>query len=152
MSRNIFDHIKGVTFKKTKWDDLSDEDTKSWSNYMISRFFSMEMEFVDVINYFQQYTNGILSSKEYYNLLLHSLPKKSYYLKYIKPKTKIDIPIDILTILCNHYELGKSQVYQYVKLLVKENPNELIKILKKYGIDDDQISVFKKQLQIKTEE
>jgi hypothetical protein len=152
MSKNIFDHIKGVTFKKTKWDELSDEDVKSWSNYMISRFFSMEMDFVDVINYFQQYTNGVLSSKHYYTLLLHSLPKKSYYLKYVKSKNKIDISMDMMHIFCKHYELGRSEVYQYVKLLVEKNPKELINILKKYGIDDDQISVFKKQLKIKNEE
>lgn len=152
MAKNIFDHIKGVTFKKTKWEDLSDEDVKSWSNYMISRFFSMELEFIDVINYFQQYTNGVLSNKEYYTLLLHSLPKKSYYLKYIKSKTKMDISTDILDIFCKHFELAKSEVYEYVKLLVKKNPEELILILKKYGIDDDQVSIFKKQLQIKNEE
>lgn len=152
MSKNIFDHIKGVTFKKTTWNELSDDDVKSWSNYMISRFFSMEMEFIDIINYFQRYTNGTLSNKDYYTLLLHALPKKSYYLKYVKPKTKIDIPLDVLNIFCKHYELSKSEVYQYVKMLIKENPKELIDILKNYGIDNDQISVFKKQLQIKNEE
>ena len=91
MSKNIFDHIKGVTFRKTKWEDLSEEDTASWSNYMISRFFSMEMDLVEIINEFQRYTNDILTQKDYYNLLLNTLPKKSYYLKYIKSKSKFDI-------------------------------------------------------------
>ena len=36
-AKNIFDHLKGVTLRKTKWEDLSEEDKKSWSNYMISR-------------------------------------------------------------------------------------------------------------------
>ena len=54
----LFDHINAVTsvqdpnyFKK-----ISEEDKKSWSNYMISRFFSMEPEFVEVINEFQKYS------------------------------------------------------------------------------------------------
>ena len=50
MAKSLFDHIKGVTFRKTKWEELSEEDIKSWSNYMIARFFSMEPEFVEVIN------------------------------------------------------------------------------------------------------
>ena len=31
MSKSLFDHIKGVTYRKTKWEDLSEEDKKSWN-------------------------------------------------------------------------------------------------------------------------
>jgi hypothetical protein len=145
-AKSLFDHIKGVTIRKTKWEDLSEEDTKSWSNYMIARFFSMEPEFVEAINEFQTYSNGILSSKDYYKLLHDVLPKKSFFLKYIKGKNKIDIEPEMVSVFCNHYELGRNEVYGYIKYLAKENPDELIGILKQYGTPEADIKKFEKQL------
>ena len=64
-AKSLFDHIKGVTSRKTKWEELSEEDKNSWSNYMITRFFSMEVELAEAINEFQKYSNGILTPKDY---------------------------------------------------------------------------------------
>ena len=145
-AKSLFDHIKGVTIRKTKWEDLSEEDTKSWSNYMIARFFSMEPEFVEVINEFQTYSNGILSSKDYYKLLLDVLPKKSFFLKYIKSKHKMEIEPELMSIFCNHFELGKNDVFEYIRFLKQNNQDELISILKKYGTPEADINKFEKQL------
>jgi len=78
MAKNLFDHIKGVTFRKTKWEDLSDEDKSSWNNYMINRFFSMEVELTELINEVQKYSSGILTSEFYYKLLHDVLPKQYF--------------------------------------------------------------------------
>jgi hypothetical protein len=146
MAKSLFDHIKGVTFRKTKWEELSEEDTKTWSNYMIARFFSMEPEFVELINEFQTYSNGVLTSKDYYKLLLDVLPKGSFFLKYIKSKNRMEIEPEIISTFCNHFELGKNEVYGYITYLKKENPDELIDILKKYGTSESDIKKFEKQL------
>lgn len=146
MAKSLFDHIKGVTFRKTKWEELSEEDAKSWSNYMIARFFSMEPEFVEVINEFQTYSNGILSSRDYYKLLLDILPKKSIFLKYIKSKHKMEIESEILSTFCNHFELGRNEVYEYIRFLKENNQDELIDILKQYGTPEADITKFEKQL------
>jgi len=146
MAKSLFDHIKGVTFRKTKWEELSEEDTKSWSNYMIARFFSMEPEFVEAINEFQTYSDGILSSRDYYKLLLDILPKKSIFLKYIKSKHKMEIEPEILSTFCNHFELGRNEVYAYIRFLKENNKDELIEILKKYRTPEADITKFEKQL------
>jgi len=146
MAKSLFDHIKGVTFRKTKWEELSEEDAKSWSNYMIARFFSMEPEFVEVINEFQTYSNGTLSSRDYYKLLLDILPKKSTFLKYIKSKHKMEIEPQILSTFCSHFELGRNEVYEYIRFLKENNQDELIDILKKYGTPEADITKFEKQL------
>jgi hypothetical protein len=146
MAKSLFDHIKGVTFRKTKWEELSEEDTKSWSNYMIARFFSMEPEYVEVINEFQTYSNGTLSSRDYYKLLLDILPKKSTFLKYIKSKHKMEIEPQLLSTFCSHFELGRNEVYEYIRFLKENNQDELIDILKKYGTPEADITKFEKQL------
>lgn len=146
MSKSLFDHIKGVTYRKTKWEDLSEEDKKSWSNYMITRFFSMEMELVELMNDVQKYTNGILSSKDYYKLLYDMLPKHSFFLKYVKSKHRVEIEPEILKIFCNHFELGKSEVYGYINYLKQNNSEELTNILKMYGVKDSDIESFQKKI------
>ena len=36
--KTIFDHLAGITFKKTKWEDLTEADQKSFSPYLINRW------------------------------------------------------------------------------------------------------------------
>jgi hypothetical protein len=146
MSKNLFDHIKGVTLRKVKWEDLSEEDIKSWNNYMITKFFSMEIELVEVMNDIQKYTNGILTPKDYYKLLYDLLPKHSFFLKYVKSKTRVDIDMEFINVFCKHYELGKNEVYRYIKMLKNTNPNELVQVLKRYGLKENDIELFEKQL------
>ena len=145
-AKSLFDHIKGVTFRKTKWEDLTEEDTKSWSNYMIARFFSMESELVEIINEFQTYSNGLLIPKDYYKLLSDTLPKHSFFLKYIKSRNRIEIEQEIVDVFCKHFELGKNEVYGYIQYLKKNNPDELISILKRFGTKEEDIKTFEKQL------
>jgi hypothetical protein len=52
----------------------------------------------------------------------------------------------MVSVFCNHYELGRNEVYGYIKYLAKENPDELIDILKQYGTPESDIKKFEKQL------
>jgi len=146
MAKNLFDHIKGITFRKTKWEDLSDEDKSSWNNYMINRFFSMEVELIELINEVQKYSSGILTSEFYYKLLHDVLPKQSFYLKYIKSKNKLELDAEFIEIFCNHYQLSKREVYEYIKYLKDTNSTELLDILKMYGTKETDTEKFQKQL------
>lgn len=146
MARNLFDHLKGVTKDKIAWSKLQQADKDSWSSFMINRWFSMEPELVESINDFQQYSGTVLSPSAYYTLLFHSLPKHSFYLKYIKKSDKIDIDPKFIDIFCKYYQQSKRNIYAYIRLLSKKNPDELISILQKYGTTLEDITLFKKQL------
>ena len=54
--RSLFDHIREVTaVQKTNYfETLSVEDRKTWSNYMVNRFLSMKMEWVELVNELQK--------------------------------------------------------------------------------------------------
>jgi hypothetical protein len=146
MAKSLFDLIKGVTKDKIKWEALSPEDQKVWNNYIITRWFSMEMELTDAVNDFQKYSNGILTSKDYYKLLYDILPKTTFYLKYTKKKKKIDIDPQFVDLFCQHYQLGKKVIFEYIADLSKVNPNELVSVLESYGTKKEDIEKFKKQI------
>ena len=67
--RVLFDHIKWITEKQTKdyWDTLNDTERKRWSNYMINRFLSMKVEWIDFVNEMQKYP---ISSKDLYKIII----------------------------------------------------------------------------------
>ena len=51
MAKTLFDHLNAISKdqKPDYFKDLSEEDKKTWSNYMIHRFLSMNYDFVDLI-------------------------------------------------------------------------------------------------------
>ena len=55
--KSLFDHINQITAVQNPnyWDDISDEDKKSWSNYMVNRFLSMNSDWTDLVNEIQKY-------------------------------------------------------------------------------------------------
>ena len=55
--KSLFDHIKEITSVQNPnyWETLSEDDKKTWSNYMVHRFLSMKMEWIEVVNELQKY-------------------------------------------------------------------------------------------------
>ena len=49
----IFDWLNQITLKKGKWESFSESDQKKFQTYIINRFLSMNMEWIDIINYLQ---------------------------------------------------------------------------------------------------
>ena len=62
----IFDWLKEITYKKGDWDLFSDNDKKSWNNYMVHRFLSMNSDYIEVVNIVQKYQ--YLTDKQVYTI------------------------------------------------------------------------------------
>ena len=86
--KSLFDHVNAVTSEQHPdyWDQISDDDRKSWSNFMINRFLSMDESLIHFVNYFQKYSIGLLESKEIYKWYCQVVPKGKKWNKYIKSK------------------------------------------------------------------
>ena len=54
--KTLFDHINHIREKKTEnyFDTLTEEDKKTFVNYMVNRFLSMDMNLVEVIDQLQK--------------------------------------------------------------------------------------------------
>ena len=66
--KSLFDHVNQVTSVQNPsyWDEISDEDKKSWSNYMVNRFLSMKPDWIDLVNEIQKKSDAeiIVPSKK----------------------------------------------------------------------------------------
>ena len=67
-NKSLFDHIKQITDVQNPnyWDEISEEDKRVEYNYMVNRFLSMKMDWIDIVNEVQKYNLG---AKYYINCI-----------------------------------------------------------------------------------
>ena len=132
--KNLFDHINAITSQQHSnyWDEITDEDKKSWSNYMVNRFLSMKMEWVEFVNEVQKYP---LKPKELYKLYTNVLPKGKQWLKYIKGDKEMKYPKWVYETVAKHLQISIREASDAVDMyeLSHGGQTELIDILIKYG-------------------
>ena len=132
--KNLFDHINAITSQQHSdyWDEITDEDKKSWSNYMVNRFLSMKMEWVEFVNEVQKYP---LKPKELYKVYTDILPKKRQWLKYIKGDKEMKYPNWVYEMVAKHLQCSIREASDAVDMyeLTHGGQAELTDILIKYG-------------------
>ena len=138
--KSLFDHINQITAVQNLnyWDKISDEDKKSWSNYMTHRFLSMKIEWVELVNEVQKYN---LQPKELYKLYINTLPKGKQWLKYIKRRNKMEYPNWLINIVSNHMEISKQEAYDAIEMymLTEGGMLELGELCQKWGVEPKKI-------------
>jgi hypothetical protein len=146
MAKSLFDHIKAVTqFQDPNyWDKLEDGDKKTWSNYMVQRFLSMNPDWITTIADLQPYTER-LSPKQYYLALINIIPKGRYYLKYVKGKKVNKYEEFLVDIIKQDFQVSKLQAEEYCEILyaTREGRENIKYICEKYGVDKKQITKLK---------
>ncbi len=135
-ARGLFDHINHVREKQDPdyFDKLSDADKKSWSNFMVCRFLSMQPELIDAVNQVQKYS-GVLSPKDFYKVLIAFVPKRRAFYPYIKSKSEKYNP-QLLRLLSTHFQDSERNVLEYISILTK---NDIYNIIKKYGYEESKM-------------
>ena len=139
--KTIFDHLAGITFKKTKWEDLTEADQKSFSPYLINRWLSMSPQLIEIVDMFQHYTIGPLTKEHVYKLYYDILPKGKFFSKYIKGKKSNKYNTELVNFIAKHYQIAKNEAEEYITLLDKE---QLQSLCKKYGKSDKEIKQWLK--------
>jgi hypothetical protein len=146
MAAKLFDHINAITtIQDPKYfDKLSDEDVKTWSNFMINRFLSMKPEWVELVASLLPLTQT-LQPKEMYKLYISVIPKGKYFLKYIKGKGEDKYEPFIVDLLKKEYDCSENQAIEYLEVLysTREGREYMKYVCEKYGIDKKQITKLK---------
>jgi hypothetical protein len=138
--KSLFDHINQITSVQNPnyWDEISDEDKKSWSNYMVNRFLSMKPEWMGLVNELQKYN---LEPKELYKLYTNVLPKGKQWLKYVKGKNDMSYPEWLVNIVRNNDECSRKEAVESIDMLMLTEGGmmELGELGRKWGIEERRI-------------
>lgn len=135
----LFDHLSNITDKKTAWSKLSDEDKKAFTPYMINRWLSMNMDWVELVNELQKYTIGLLSPEEVYKLYLDVLPKQKTFNKYIKGSKESKYNSELVELLSKHFLISEKEAVEYLELYTGDRLLSLKEIVKLYGKTDKEV-------------
>ena len=138
--KSLFDHINQITSVQNPnyWDEISEEDKKSWSNYMTHRFLSMKMEWVELVNELQKYN---LKPKELYKLYTNILPKGKQWLKYTKGRNDMSHPNWLINVVVNEEKISKKEAVEYIEMLMLTEGGmlELGQLAQKWGVEPKKI-------------
>ena len=145
-TRTLFDHITNITSVQNPkyWDGLEDADKKSWSNYMVHRFLSMNPDWIEVLSEIQPYTQ-VLEPKQLYLVLIGILPKGRRYMKYIKGKKADKYESWLVDLIKQDFNCSLKESEEYCEILyaTTEGRENIKYICEKYGIDKKQITKLK---------
>lgn len=146
MAKTLFDHIKAITSEQNPkyWDTLDDGDKRSWSNYMVHRFLSMNPDWIEVLSEIQPYTQT-LEPKQLYLSLIGLLPKGKYYLKYIKGKKEDNYESWLIDLIKQDFQCTSNQAEEYLEILysTREGRENIKYICEKYGVESKTITKLK---------
>ena len=138
--KSLFDHIRQITSVQDEnyWDKISDADKKTWSNYMVHRFLSMKMEWIELVNELQKYN---LQPKELYKLYTNILPKGKQWLKYIKGENKMTLPNWLINLVATDMKISKKEAVDAIDLWMSTEGGmlELGELCKKWGVEPKKI-------------
>ena len=139
--KSLFDHINQITKVQNPkyWEQISEEDKKTWSNYMVNRFLSMKPEWIELVNELQKYN---LEPKELYKLYTNVLPKGKQWLKYIKGRNDMDHSEWLINIIRNNDECSRKEAIQAIDMLMLTEGGmmELGEMARKWGIEERKIN------------
>ena len=138
--KSLFDHVNQVTAVQNPnyWEDISDEDKKSWSNYMVNRFLSMKPDWIDLVNEIQKYP---LEPKQLYKFYTSILPKRKEWLRYIKGDKKMKYPKWLYEIVVKELQCSMKEASDAVDMyeISAGGQSELADMLFKYGIEEKEV-------------
>lgn len=149
MAKTLFDHIKAVTNEQDKkyWDKLDETERKTWSNYMVFRFLSMNPDWVSMIAQLQPYLQEV-PPKACYLALIDLIPKSRAFLKYMKAKGEDTYEKWVVELVAKHYNTSTLESEDYLKILYgsKGGRERIKELCEKYGIESKQITKLKLNL------
>ena len=131
--KNIFDWLQHITLYKTPASEFTDNDWEKFNSYMVHRFVSMHVYYVEIADYAQSMLPNM--KKQIYNFYKEMLPKKKVWLQYIKSKTE-NINKDLVEDIAKYYEVGTADALSYIAVMTKE---EIPIILGEMGKDEKEI-------------
>ena len=132
----IVEWINQILMYKTPWENFDESEHKTFSPFIVNRWLSMDNDFLEIVNFFQKYSIGLLEPKDTYKWYCNIIPKQKRFNKYIKSKKSVIYNNELVDIVCEHFEISKKECIEYIELLGKE---ELKSILELYGKNEKEI-------------
>ena len=119
----VFDWLNEITVKKTPSNNFTQQDWDDWNSYMVHRFLSMNISYIDIVNFVQNINPQ--NKKEIYTIYKEMIPKRKVWNKYIKNQNKKDSK-ELAKIIADKLSIGSDEASSYIPILGKEGVTEIL--------------------------
>jgi len=139
--KNLFEWLTEITVNKTPTTEISEESWDKFNSYMIHRYVSMNIDYIDIANYIQKINPQ--NKKQIYSIYKEMIPKKKVWLKYTKNEEKKNYQ-ELAEYVADYYECSLGEADHYIDILgisVKS-------ILWELGVEDEEIDKLVKKAQL----
>lgn len=127
--KNLFDWLNEITVVKTPPEDISKESWEKWNSYMVHRYVSMNIDYIDIANYVQKINPQ--NKQQIYSIYREMIPKKKLWLKYIKNENKKNYK-EVAEYIAEYFECSLGEADHYIDII----PSSVESILWEMGVDE----------------
>jgi hypothetical protein len=128
--KDIWGWLNEITLYKTPIEDISEESWDKWNSYMVHRYLSMNVNYVELANYIQ--TLPYDNKQQIYLIYREMIPKNKVFLKYIKSRTKKQ-PAILVEYVAKYFECSLGEAEEYIDILREHGVR---RVLYDMGVDE----------------
>ena len=139
---NIWGWLNEITLYKTPVQEISEKSWEKWNTFMICRYLSMDINYIDIVNYVQKVNPQ--SKKEIYTIYREMIPKKKVYLKYVKNENKKNYK-ELAEYIADYLECGLGEADEYIPILQEHG---IRGILWKMGVEEEETEKLIKKAEL----
>ena len=112
--KTIFDWLEEITVNKTSLENFSEGSWDTWNSYMIHRYLSMCMDYIDVVNYVQKISPQ--NKQQIYSIYREMIPKRKLWLKYVKNQNKKNYK-ELAEYVAEYFVCSLGEAEEYIDIL-----------------------------------
>jgi len=139
---NIWGWLNEITLYKSSPEEISQESWDKFNSYMIHRYLSMDIGYIDIVNYVQKINPQ--SNKQIYSIYREMIPKKKVYLKYVKNENKKNYK-EVAEYVADYLECSLGEADQYIPIL---QDHGIRNILWKMGVEEKETEKLIKKIEL----
>jgi hypothetical protein len=129
---NIFGWLDEIMLHKHDPKDFSQSSWDKWNSYMIHRYVSMHIDYIDIVNYVQKINPQ--NKQQIYSIYREMIPKKKLWLKYVKNENKRNYQ-ELAEYIAEYLSCSLGEADYYIDLLQNNGVRD---ILYRMGVNEDE--------------
>jgi hypothetical protein len=133
-AKGLFDHINAIyqDQRKDYFSTLTDGDKRTYSNYMVNRFLSMNVHQLPLVDEIQKYN---IPSEAHYLFYATTIPRGKQFNKYIKSKSEDKYEKWLVELVAKHYMVSQDEAIFYLDIYYDKDKPTLKELCEKYAVD-----------------
>lgn len=138
--KTLFEWLNQITVTKTPPESFSEESWDTFNSYMVHRYLSMYIDYIDIVNYVQKINPT--NKKQIYSIYREMIPKQKVWLKYVKSQTPKK-NAELVDYVAEYFQCSLGEADHYIDIIREAGVRN---ILWEMGIDEKEQNKLVKSL------